>query len=268
MLHRIFKGIVLIAAVALGAGLSACDGMNFNMGGKEGVPLSELDMSGDPPRELVLAGPDTVLVREGEALAIEVGGDREAVDALRFSREGDTLGITRQKSDRRIRGRATVNVTMPAPRALVLAGSGRIETASLVGDASVTIAGSGHARTQEITADRLEMTLAGSGTYEADGEARDLELTIAGSGTADMRGVKVGTADVTVAGSGEARFASDGTVEANIMGSGEVTVVGRARCTVNSIGSGSLRCEAGVVDATGNDEAPPMPPAPPEAPRG
>ncbi len=266
MLHKIFKGIAPVAALVLGAGLSACDGRSFNTGETDGVPLAELDMSGDPPHEVVLAGPDTVLIIDGAALDIDVEGDPGAVDALRFSLEEGTLGIMRENREPNIDGRAIVRVTMPSPRALVLAGSGQIEADSLVGDASVTIAGTGEARTRNVDADKLAMTLAGTGTYAGQGEARDLELTIAGSGTADMRGLQVERADVTIAGSGDATFASDGTVDASIMGSGEVTVVGRARCTVSVMGSGRLHCETGAAETAAQTGAAPEPPAAPAAP--
>ena len=60
--------------------------MTFN--GDEGVPLAELDLSGDPPTEVASFGPDTVDVRTGESLAIEVEGSSGAKDRMLFVRDG------------------------------------------------------------------------------------------------------------------------------------------------------------------------------------
>ena len=241
MLNKIFRGLAPVFAMVAAAGVSGCDG-TISVGDEKGVPLSELDMAGKTPTELVLAGPDNVIVSEGETLDVEVSGDRDAVDALRFTLDETTLGIMRRKGDWKGDGKATVRVTMPALEKLVVAGSGTVEAPRLTGSPEVIIAGSGKARTARVEADALEVTIAGSGSYEAAGVAKSLDLTIAGSGSARMDGLKVDDAEITIAGSGDAGFASDGTVEAKIMGSGDVRVAGTARCTISSMGSGSLHC--------------------------
>ena len=79
MITRIFKGLAPVFAVAAATGLSGCNG-NISINDKEGVPLAELDLAGNSPTELVVAGPDKVIVAEGETLAIDVSGDQDAVD--------------------------------------------------------------------------------------------------------------------------------------------------------------------------------------------
>lgn len=265
MLDKLFRGLAPVFAMAAAAGLSGCDGVNVSINDKQGVPLAELDTVGKTPTELVLAGPDNVIVSEGETLAIDVSGDQDAVAALRFTLDDSTLGIMRAKQDRRVNGQATVRVTLPALEKLVVAGSGSVEAARLSGSPEVTIAGTGKARTTLVEADTLEVTIAGAGVYEASGAAKSLELTLAGSGSADMAGLKVDTAEITIAGSGNAQFASDGTVEAKVMGSGDVTVTGSARCTINSMGSGTLRCSPAAGPAAGASPAPQMPDSEPPA---
>lgn len=242
MLDKIIKGLAPAALAVLSLGLAGCN-MDINIGDTDGVPLAELDMSGDAPTELVLAGPDKVVITDGDTLAIEVEGDDEATEKLRFSLEDGTLAISREKDSWKDGGSATVRVTMPSPKELVLAGSGSIEAASLAGDSNITIAGSGSASIASVTADKLELTVAGSGSVDVTGTAKALEATIAGAGSARMPGLTVESAEVTVAGSGDIAFASDGKIEANIVGSGNVTVTGSATCTVNSIGSGTVTCE-------------------------
>lgn len=243
MLKKLVKRLVPAVAVAMSAGLAGCDGMDIQINDVEGVPLAELDMSGDAPTEIVLAGPDTVIITEGDTLDIAVDGATEATGALRFSLEDGTLGIAREKDSWKDGGTATIRVTMPAPEAIVLAGSGTLEANALAKDAGVTIAGSGKASTTGIAGEKLDVTVAGSGTYTAAGTVDRLEVTIAGSGSAAMSELKAGRAEVTIAGSGDADFASDGEVEAKIVGSGDVTVTGNATCTVSSLGSGKVKCQ-------------------------
>lgn len=252
MLHKIFKGIAPIAALALSAGLAGCDGMNITIGDGDGVKLSELDMSGDAPTKLVLAGPDNVVVSDGDKLDISVEGDSDVTDRLRFKIDDGTLAIMREKGKWSDDNKATVKVTMPSPKDITLAGSGSVDAQSLAGDASVTIAGSGKAAIAAVKAEKLDLTIAGSGTFSGAGSADKLELTIAGSGSVAANDLKVGDAEITVAGSGSAEFASDGKVEAKVMGSGDVKVTGNATCTVKSMGSGTVTCK---TTASAGDKA-------------
>jgi len=241
---HVLKAVVPVVALAIAGGLaSGCDNADFKVNGKQGVPLSELDLSGEPPSEVVLLGPDKVEIRDGETLAIEVEGSDEAKERMRFVLENGSLGILRSKSDWKEDGIATVIVTMPAPGKLTLAGSGRITAASVSDRPEINVLGSGTLDLPSVAAGRMSVTIAGSGTLIAAGTAERLDLNVMGSGDASMRRLKVETADVTVAGSGDATFASDGEVRATILGSGDVTVHGGARCKVKTIGSGTLTCE-------------------------
>lgn len=255
--------IAPVIAITLAAGAAGCDG-KIKVNGEEGKPLSELDLSGKAPEELVVAGPDEVRVTTGDKLAITVEGDAEAREQIRFSLKDNGLAIHRADKtfDSATKG-AIINVTMPAPRELVMAGSGKITVPQLAPTAEVTIAGSGTVESAAIAGESLDLTIAGSGNFRAAGSVKKLDMTIAGSGSAQMDALKVERAEVSIAGSGSSAFSSDGEVEANIMGSGNVTVKGRARCSVSSMGSGKLICETPVQQ---KDEPPESPEAP-EAPK-
>lgn len=251
-----------IVAVALAAGLAGCENATVKINGEEGQPLSDLDLSGAPPQKLVLFGPDEVRVTPGDKLAIRVEGDAATTDALRFTLKDGTLGILRKDKlftdgDRT----AVIAVTMPAPRTVTMAGSGRIVAPTLASAAKVHILGSGTIEATALTGDSLDLTIAGSGNFRAAGKVRALKLSIAGSGSAAMGALRIETAKLSIAGSGNAAFASDGAVNASIMGSGEVRVTGRARCTVSALGSGKLVCEAGTEPT-----APPQSPGAPDTP--
>lgn len=234
----IFKIAPLLAGAAL---LTACD-PSISIDMDDGVVLSELDLSGKAPTEIVLAGPDIVNITPG-SFDIQVTGDSDAIARMRFKLEDGTLSIMREEGEWSSEdGVATVNITMPAPEDLTIAGSGSMTSAELAGDADVTIAGSGSLETASVDANKLEVTIAGSGSYTAAGHADALELSVLGSGNAAMAGLTADDAEVTVAGSGNAEFASDGKVEVDIAGSGNVAVSGSASCTLNSVGSGQLTC--------------------------
>src|SRR5690348_9547045 len=89
----------------------------------DGVPLAELDLTGPPPHAVKLRGPAQVVLSEGEALAIEVEAGPDGDEPL-FARDNGALRISGGRD-------ALVRVTMPAPRKLAVAGSGRISAAKL-----------------------------------------------------------------------------------------------------------------------------------------
>ncbi|WP_298174374.1 head GIN domain-containing protein [Novosphingobium sp.] len=245
MIKDIARTLGGIAVAAIALSLSACDGATVEMGGMKGVRLAELDLSAKAPEEITLLGPDTVRVVQGDKLAITVEGKQDAKDRLRFVLKDGKLAIGREGW--KIGGSddlATVQVTVPAAKRLVMAGSGTMHADVLRGDAaSVSIAGSGDIDVPAIDTNELKIEVIGSGDLKAGGKAKSLKVSVAGSGSADMASLTAEQANIEIAGSGDVRFASDGMVKADIMGSGSVTVKGRAQCKVNSMGSGTLTCE-------------------------
>jgi len=245
---HVLKAVAPVVALAIAGSLAGCGDGNVKVNGKEGVPLSELDLSGEAPREVILLGPDTVDIRDGEKLAIEVQGSDEAKGRMRFVLGDGSLGILREKGQWTDGEAATVILTMPAPARLSLAGSGRMKADSVSDRPEINVLGSGTLDLAGVAATQMEVNIAGSGALNAAGSTDSLDLNVMGSGSANMAALKAARANVNVAGSGDATFASDGEVDANIMGSGNVTVRGRARCKVKTMGSGSLVCEDGGDD--------------------
>lgn len=237
-----------IAALAMGGALSGCAYMN-DFENVEGVPLAELDMSGDAPARVTLAGPDRVIISEGATLEITLDGDAEAGAALRFDRDGERLTIARDHKEYDGRGSAIVRLRMPAPSHLAIAGSGTIQAASMVRDATIEIAGSGDIKVASIEADKLDVDIAGSGNVTAAGTASTLSVEIAGSGNVRLEDLMADNVDIEIAGSGNVRVASNGVVDAEIAGSGDIVVTGSANCSVESAGSGKLTCRPAATTA-------------------
>lgn len=237
---QMLRNLAPIAALALGAGLSGCNDMNFRINGEEGVPLSELETEAAAPTELVVAANARVVVSEGEGLEIEVEGDSE--NALRFVLENETLGISRDRDIRSNDSRPVVRVTMPALERVVIGGSGIVEARAFSANAQIVIGGSGSVIADRIAAQALDITIGGSGKVRGSGTADELAVNVGGSGDVAMPGLRVERADIKIGGSGDVTFASDGEVIATIAGSGNVVVDGRATCSIKAFGSGKLTC--------------------------
>lgn len=266
MIHHRRNRIAPLGWLALvSAGLAGCEGANMEINGQEGVPLSDIELAGAPPSEVVLSSGDTVIVTDGSDFTITAEGPD--ADTLRFVRDGEVIGVTRPNGwdgD----SNATVRITMPPPKQLVIAGGGTIKAQSLASASEISIGGAGTVEFGQIAAEKLGINIGGSGTVRGAGTVRTLEVLIGGSGDVELAGLKADTAEVSIGGSGDVAFASDGTVEANIGGAGDVNVAGNAKCTINAFGSGTLTCTptSGGASAAIPATAPITAPAAPQAP--
>jgi hypothetical protein len=211
-------------------------GSQIRNGAYQGVPLAELDLTGAAPHKISLCGPAQVVVSEGEVFRVDVEPGSSGQDVL-FALEEGRLGIDGGDAE------TVVRVSVPAPRKLAVAGSGRMSAARLARDGKVAIAGSGRLEINDVDGGLLKVSIAGSGRLMINGQADEFELSIAGSGSCDAEGLMAGKASVHIAGSGDAIFACNGEVAAHLMGSGNVIVRGSARCSVHSMGSGTVTCE-------------------------
>lgn len=231
--------LAALAAAVSALALAGCDGADVEINGQKGVPLSEIEIAGPPPSEVFLDSGDNVILTEGETFAITVEGPD--TESLRFVRDKDLIGITR-KNGWSGESNATIRITMPAPKELVIGGAGTIIAPVLASEADINIGGSGTIEFGKFAGQTLGINIGGSGTVKGAGTAKELEILIGGSGDIIMPGLKADKAEVTIGGQGDVAFASDGTVEANIAGSGAVNVSGNAKCTVEAFGSGTLTC--------------------------
>lgn len=254
MTHPTLHRLAPLTALALVVPLAACEGQ-MEINGQKGVPLAEVELTGTPPIEVVLASGDTVIVSDGNTFTIKVEG--AGADSLRFMRDERTIGITREEGFSSNQT-ATIRITMPPPEELVIAGSGTIQAQSLAEDAEISIGGSGRIEFERAAAQKLAINIGGSGKVRGAGTAQVLEVNIGGAGDVELAGLKADSAEVSIDGSGDVEFASDGAVEANIAGAGDVKVTGSAKCTVSAFGSGTLTCSPAVAGTA----APAATPAP------
>ena len=243
--HTIRTMPIVAVLLAVGATLAGCEA-DVNINGQEGVPLADIEIAGPPPTDVVLSSGDTVILTTGDTFAITVDGSN--VDTLRFVRDADVIGVSREngwsgKND------ATIRITMPPPKDVVIAGSGTVRAQSLASASEITIGGSGLIEFGTIAAETLGINIGGSGTVRGAGTVKRLDVNIGGAGDIEMPSLKADSAEVTIGGTGDVAFASDGDVSATIAGAGDVRVSGAAKCTVETYGSGSLTCSPGGAGA-------------------
>ncbi|MDM7955914.1 head GIN domain-containing protein [Blastomonas sp.] len=244
--------VLIVGVVAIGA-WKMSDAAEFDFvadmeessgerGGGEGWAAR---WSGEPFDRITLAGPDDLTFVTDGAHAVRATGDAKALEALQYKVRNGELRIRRKSSGWSFgdSGEATIAVSAPALRALVLAGSGSAKIDRMDGDdVELTVAGSGDAAVASITAKKLEGSIAGSGSLRLVGTAETADISIAGSGSVLGERFRSDTVDISIAGSGDVTMASEGSVEASLMGSGDVTIKGNAKCKSSAMGSGSLTC--------------------------
>lgn len=235
MTHR----FTAFAIFAVATTLAGCESADMEINGQKGVPLAEITTMDTPPSEVVLASGDTVILTDGPTFAIKVEGSD--TDSLRFVRDAEVIGITREDGWKG-NATATIRITMPPPKEVVIAGSGTIKAQSLASTSDVSIGGSGTVEFGQVAAEKLGINIGGSGTVKGTGSAKRLEVNIGGAGDVALTALKADSAEVSIGGTGDVAFASDGDVTANIAGAGDVKVTGSAKCTVNAFGSGTLTC--------------------------
>lgn len=208
----------------------------------KGEPITEADTTLTNFTELVVAGPDAVVVQKGDTASIRAEGDAKTVAGLRYIFDGDDLVVGRKKGTP---GRPIkIIITVPSLSDVTLAGSGAVQVAELSGDSvEWTIAGKGDLNIAAVNAKSMEGTIAGSGdAILTAGTVDEADITIAGAGNINAKGVTVRKADVSIVGSGNIAMNVTESVDANIVGSGNVTVTGGAQCTVSKTGSGTVNC--------------------------
>ena len=268
MLNDLFKafGPMIAAAIAEKAERGE---FRFKTGNIQwdGMPdakrLEDIDLTGPAPHKVALMGSAKLRLRDGDGFAVAVTGD--GADDLRFILDDNRLSIFRRQGDVPV----VIDVTMPPPRALNVAGSGTVETHSLASDAKIAIAGSGGVSVESLHNETLKAQIMGSGRLQAKGSAGHVKVAIAGSGIADLAWLEANSAKISINGSGIASLASDGPIKVQMAGSGKVTVFGNATVDLRAMGSGSLvskpRDERG--DEEGGDATLPKPPKPPKKPK-
>ncbi|MBQ0057167.1 MAG: DUF2807 domain-containing protein [Bacteroidales bacterium] len=211
-----------------------------------------------------LNGSDKVIYTQGESYSVTVKAEKEDIDKVEISKEGETLYIQSKNSVNISRGffdfihdimNGTVNdqnaditiyVTSPDLIGVSVVGSGDFKSNEKVDtdNLSITIKGSGDIDFNDIICDNVNVQLAGSG----DVNIKSIESIIAnyelrGSGDIKVNQQRVKATDLLVVGSGdiEVRCNDCELVNANVTGSGDIRIKGNIKnLNKNVRGSGDI----------------------------
>ncbi|WP_174286959.1 head GIN domain-containing protein [Sphingomonas bacterium] len=195
--------------------------------------------------KVALAASGDVEVRTGgQSYAVTATGDPAALDTLKVTQDGNTLGLGR-KQGVHWTGSDKIHwlVMMPRISEANIGGSGTIRVDKVEGTQfQADIGGSGTISIATMNVRQAGFGIGGSGTITAAGKARDVDLSIAGSGKLLANGLVADTASVSIAGAGNVEATVHSKADVTILGSGDVTIAGGAKCSVTKMGAGNVHC--------------------------
>ncbi len=160
------------------------------------------------------------------------------------------------------RGPVRIHVVYRSLDGLTLAGSARVATDSLTGEAfrlvvggigevrihamavrtlDVKVSGSGGVTVEELAADDAEVVVSGSGGVTLAGQVGNQTVRVSGSGEVDNGELASREALARVSGSGSIRVRAQARLEAEVSGSGEVVYLGEPEVQSRVSGSGQVR---------------------------
>lgn len=193
---------------------------------------------------VALDGAIDAAVKVGPAHSVAVTIDSNLQQYVRTRLDGSRLVVdTDPKTDVRWKGKARVEVTLPALRALSTSGSGdAVVEGGKGGDLVLETSGSGDVRWRGDAA-KLEVSTSGSGDVTLAGKAQALVARSSGSGDVRAKDLEVHDAEVRTSGSADVDLRlAGGVLRAWTSGSGDVSWSGDAsNVEAHTSGSGDVR---------------------------
>jgi hypothetical protein len=199
-------------------------------------------------------GPIDVRVATGKPASATLSGDRDAIERLSVSVDGNTLTIrpgnqTWGETPRRgSAGLAVVTLTTPTlASATSLAGAKIAATRMKAPRVDLAVTGSGSIAVDAVETDQLAATAIGVGAISvASGKAARARLAVNGTATIDAAAVVAGDLQATLDGPGEVKGQARFTATVNNIGLGRVVVGGNPKCTVSARAGGPVACGVGA----------------------
>ena len=105
---------------------------------------------------------------------------------------------------------------------------------------SVSIAGAGTARFDDLNADVLRFDISGAGEGQLTGQVQSLSLGVSGKGKVTADQLRVGTASVSISGVANAELWVTDTLRVDISGAGHVGYWGQPKVRQSISGLGSV----------------------------
>jgi len=167
-----------------------------------------------------LSGSNNVRISVGDPQAVVVHADDNLLSHVTTRVAGETLVVGNTPGSFSTRSPMSVEIRLPSLDALRLTGSGTIDASG-------------------IRADAFSLAITGSGDVWASGRATSLRLTLAGSGVATADQLTAEQVNVVLAGAGTALVRATKRLDASVPGTGSVVYHGApAQVRTNVSGSG------------------------------
>lgn len=204
-------------------------------------------------------------ITKGDAYACNISGQKNILDNLVFSREGDKLIIS-EKDCVKDNTDVTINITVPSLSMVKLGGSGDINVSGAfeVPAFEAALSGSGNIRiSNSISAGSLkaeisgsgdinmrgafktaESKISGSGSISISGSCDNSSISISGSGDVHAFGFTTLSTDIHASGSGNSEVNAGNALNVKISGSGDVWYQGNPVIIEHISGSGSINRKA------------------------
>lgn len=191
-------------------------------------------------------GPFDVTVVTGSPNA-SASGDRRALDQVSVRVEGSTLFVgAGALGAGQPAGMAKIMVSVPALRAVLVNGGGRVKIAEMRGArVDVALNGAGSLDVGAVNADEANVSLTGTGALTLGGKAGKARLRAYGAGSIDASGFTANDATIVSESSGDMRVGVRYTAQIMATGAGGVAVIGAPECRVS--GPGPVDCGAGKL---------------------
>lgn len=191
-------------------------------------------------------GPFDVTVVTGSPNA-SASGDPRALEQVSVRVDGSTLfvGAGALGAGQRAAS-AKITISVPALRAVLLNGAGRVRIAEMRGDrVDLALNGAGALDVRTVQADEASVSLTGTGALTLGGKAGKARLRIYGAGSIDAGGFTANEATIVSQSSGELRVGVRYTAQIMAMGAGGIGIIGAPECRVS--GPGPVDCGTGKI---------------------
>lgn len=169
-----------------------------------------------------------------DRLVVEARDGRLVISARKFA------GDERRKSAREP---VRLTVYAPKLSAVSVMGAGSLTAAQLRGQQiRIGLRGPGRVRVGDVIGDRLTVQMLGSGQMQLAGRVKQASVQLSGANHLDAAALQIDDVTLESEGAGDHRLHAVKRAHITARGVGRVEVLGRASCTVRNAGSGTVLC--------------------------
>lgn len=173
-----------------------------------------------------LSGSGQLIFRQGDKESLSIKADDNLLPYLTSTMEGGTLHLG-------VRNNVLIQTHLPI-----------VYTVTARNLKAVHLSGSGSAKLDSLSTDRLEIDVTGSGDVVASGRAGHQTISISGSGSYNGAACQGTTGEVHISGSGNVTVNVSDQLDAHVSGSGDIEYLGHPSVNTHISGSGHVSAKS------------------------